>query len=148
MFSTPKIILRSFCCLSSVVSLALLLVAGSAVTEAVAGGRICTSADTFMFGNRSVGSSATATATVTNCGDQAWSFTDVSVHPATGPAFHVSTSCASGGTLAPGASCSASVSFAPLAPGQTSGGLWLRNTTADSDPLLTFYGRGIDAQAG
>jgi hypothetical protein len=49
MFPSQKIILRPFRCLSSVLSLALLLVAGSAVTEAVAGGRICTSNDTFMF---------------------------------------------------------------------------------------------------
>jgi hypothetical protein len=148
MFPTPKIILRPFRCLSSVVSLALLLVAGSAVTEAVAGGRICTSADTFMFGNRSVGSSATATATVTNCGDAPWSFTDVSVHPATGPAFQVSTTCTTGLTLAPGATCTVSVRFAPSTPGQTSGGLWLHNTTITPDQLITFYGRGVDTQTG
>src|SRR6266404_1791979 len=148
MFPTPKIILRPFRCLSSVVSLALLLVAGSAVTEAMAGGRICTSADTFMFGNRSVGSSATATATVTNCGDAPWSFTDVSVHPATGPAFQVSTTCTTGLTLAPGATCTVSVRFAPSTPGQTSGGLWLHNTTTAPDQLITFYGRGVDGQSG
>src|ERR1700676_2869460 len=115
--SQPKITLRPFRCLSSVLSLALLLVAGSAVTEALAGGRICTSNDTFMFGSRSVGSSATATATVTNCGDAPWSFTDVSVHPATGPAFRVSTTCTTGLTLAPGATCTVSVRFAPTTPG-------------------------------
>ena len=146
MFPSPKIILRPFRCLSSVLSLALLLVAGSAVTEAVAGGRICTSNDTFMFGNRSVGSSTTATATVTSCGDAPWSFTDVSVHPATGPAFRVSTTCTTGLTLAPGATCTVSVVFAPAAPGQTSGGLWLHNTTTTPDQLITFYGRGVDTR--
>jgi hypothetical protein len=125
-----------------------LLVAGSAVTEAVAGGRICTSNDTFMFGNRSVGSSTSATATVTSCGDAPWSFTDVSVHPATGPAFRVSTTCTTGLTLAPGATCTVSVVFAPATPGQTSGGLWLHNTTTTPDQLITFYGRGVDAQNG
>jgi hypothetical protein len=85
-------ICRRFCHLS----LALGLLAGGVAMDAVAGGQICTSADTFIFGNRAVGSSSTANATVTNCGDAPWSFTDVSVDPATGPAFHVSATCATG----------------------------------------------------
>ena len=133
---------------SHYVSLALLLLALAAVTNAAAAGRICTSADTFMFGNRMIGSSTTATATVTNCGDAPWSFTDVSVHPATGPAFRVSTTCTTGSTLAPGATCTVSVLFSPATPGQTSGGLWLHNTTTTPDQLITFYGRGVDAQNG
>src|SRR6202171_2884068 len=92
---------RPFCHLS----LALVLLAGGAATDAAATGRICTSDDTFMFGNRAVGSSTVANATVTNCGDASWSFTDVSVHPATGAAFYVSTTCTTGLTLAPGATC-------------------------------------------
>ena len=128
--------------------MALLLLAAGAGNDAAAGGRICTSDDTFMFGNRAVGSSTTASATVTNCGDAPWSFTDVSVHPATGPAFHVSTTCTTGLTLAPGATCTVSVGFAPTTPGQTSGGLWLHNTTTTPDQLITFYGRGVDGQNG
>jgi hypothetical protein len=129
-------------------SLALALLAGGTVTDAAAGGRICTSDDTFMFGNRAVGSSNTANATVTNCGDAPWSFTDVSVDPATGPAFQVSTTCATGLTLAPSATCTVSVLFAPTTTGQTSGGLWLHNTTTTPDPLVTFYGRGVDGRSG
>ena len=127
--------------------LALLLAAG-AVTDAAAAGRICTSADTFMFGNQPVGSSTTEVATVSNCGDAPWSLTDASVHPATGPAFHVSATCATGMTLAPGDSCTVTVRFAPTTPGQTSGGFWLHNTTTTPDQLITFYGRGIDADSG
>ncbi|MEP6942612.1 MAG: choice-of-anchor D domain-containing protein [Betaproteobacteria bacterium] len=126
----------------------LLLAAAGAVTDAAASGRICIDNDTFMFGNRAVGSSTTAVATVSNCGDAAWSFTDVSVHPATGPAFHVNAMCATGLTLAPGATCTVSVNFAPTTTGQTSGGVWLRNTTTAPDPLITFYGRGVDEQSG
>ena len=59
--------------------LAFVLLAGGAFTDAAAGGRICASADTFTFGDRSVGSTTTANATVTNCGDAPWSFTNVSV---------------------------------------------------------------------
>ncbi len=127
--------------------IALCVVAGaSAATTARADGRWCISKDTILFGNQTVGSNTGASATVTNCGDQPWSFTDVSVDPATGSAFQVSTSCATGKTLAPGQSCTATVLFAPLVAGQTSGALWLRNTTNTPTQLLTFYGRGVDAQ--
>lgn len=105
-------------------------------------------ASTLTFGNQPVGTSTSKGVQVSNCGDAPWMFTDVSPHPATGDAFSIATACATGMTLAPGASCDATITFAPSAPGQTSGGLWLRNTTADADALLTFYGRGIDAQSG
>ena len=100
---------------------ALVLLAAGSATDAVAAGQICTSADTFMFGNRAVGSSTTANATVTNCGDAPWSFSDVSVHPATGPAFHVSATCATGLTLVPGGKCTVTVTFAPPAAFTTGG---------------------------
>jgi hypothetical protein len=129
-------------------SFAWVLLAGGAFTDAAAAGRICTSDDTLTFGDRPVGSTTTANATVTNCGDVSWSFTDVSVHPATGPAFQVSTTCTTGLALAPGATCTVSVLFAPTAPGQTSGGLWLHNSTGTPDQLITFYGRGVDGQNG
>jgi hypothetical protein len=86
--------------------------------------------------------------TVSNCGSQPWSFTNVAIDSATSPAWHVSTGCATGLTLSPGASCSATVSFVPTKTGQTSGGLWLSNTTGTTDDLLVFYGRGIDSRAG
>lgn len=85
---------------------------------------------------------------MSNCGSQPWTFTDVSIDPATRPAWHVSTTCATGLMLAPAASCTVTVTFAPMAVGQTSGGLWLRNTTATPGELLVFYGRGVDARAG
>jgi hypothetical protein len=113
-----------------------------------ASGLFCITTDNFLFGNQAVGSSASQSAVVSNCGDAPWSFTTVSVDPATEAGYHVSTTCASGQTLQPGATCTATVVFAPSTPGQVSGGLWLRNTTPDATPLLTFYGRGVDAQAG
>jgi hypothetical protein len=139
---------RRLCRLRCNLSFALLLLAGSAVTDAGATGVFCVSGDTLLFGNQEVGSSTTANATVTNCGDAPWSFTSVSVDPATGPAFQVHSTCTTGMTLAPGASCSVSVVFAPATTGQTSGGLWLYNTTATPDQLITFYGRGINGQNG
>jgi hypothetical protein len=135
---------RRLCCLSPVLG----LVMSGAVTDAAASAQICTTADTFIFGDRAVGTSTTANATVSDCGDAPWSFTDVSVDPATGPEFQVSTTCATGLTLAPGRNCTVSVRFLPTTPGQTSGALWLRNTTTAPDQLITFYGRGIDGQSG
>jgi hypothetical protein len=115
---------------------------------ACAAGRICISRDVLLFGEQAVGASVTQSSTVSNCGDAPFSFTDVSVHPATAPAYRVATTCAAGQSLGPGAACSIDVTFAPAAPGQVSGGLWLHNTTATPDQIVTFYGRGEDARSG
>jgi len=110
--------------------------------------RICTTADTLLFGQRMVGSTTTSMARVSNCGDMPWSFTGVSVDPVTNTAFHVDTACATGLVMAPGDACAVTVRFEPLVPGQASGGLWLHNTTSTPDQLITFYGRGVNAEAG
>jgi hypothetical protein len=125
-------------------ALLLCLIAGGAC----AAGRICTSRDVLLFGNQATGTAVTQSSTVTNCGDAPFSFTDVSVHPATAAAYHVTSSCATGQALAPSQGCSVDVTFAPLAPGQVSGGLWLHNTTSTPDQIVTFYGRGVDQRAG
>ena len=135
---------RGWCALLAIAC----VVAYAIAPAARAAGAFCTTTSTMSFGDRTVGTNTSMTATVSNCGDQPWQFTDVSVDPVTSGEFHVNATCATGMTLAPGASCKAMVTFAPVVPGQVSGGLWLRNTTADSEELLTFYGRGIDAQAG
>ena len=105
--------------------------------------RFCASEDSLRFGNRAIGSSTTATVTIYSCGDEFWTFTDVRLHGATGSAFRVASACATGMTLGPGESCEVNVTFAPVLPGQTSGALWLRQTSTTRDQLLTFYGRGI-----
>jgi hypothetical protein len=117
-------------------------------STASAASRICTSADTLSFGQAPVGSSTSASASVSNCGDQPFSFTDVSPDAATNAAYRIETSCATGMTLAPQQQCAITVHFEPKAPGQASGALWLHNTTSTPDQLLTFYGRAVDAQAG
>jgi hypothetical protein len=110
--------------------------------------RYCASHDTLQFGNRAVGSTTHVTVEVSNCGDEAWRFGDVSLHAATGTAWHVTSACATQQTLQPGERCTIDVTFAPLVAGQTSGALWLRQTTTTPDQLLTFYGRGVTASAG
>jgi hypothetical protein len=126
----------------------LFALAAGFILDAHAAGRICTSADTLLFGNQLAGTRATQMATVSNCGDSAWTFSGVSLHPATGPAWRVDTTCTTGQMLAPGAACTVSVTFAPVGVGETSGGLWLHNTTSTPDQIVTFYGRGVDARAG
>ena len=111
-------------------------------------GKFCSSADVLTFGNRTVGTNTTMSVTVTNCGNASWSFTDVHVDPATGAAFHPTTTCSTGLSLSAGSKCTISVLFSPFAPGQTSGGIWLDNSSNSPTQLLTFYGRGIDPQAG
>jgi hypothetical protein len=117
-------------------------------SAAYAASRICMSADTLSFGQQPVGSSASASIVVSNCGDAPFAFTDVSRHAATNPAYRTETSCSTGMTLAPARQCEATVQFEPTLPGQASGALWFHNTTSTPDQLLTFYGRGVDAQAG
>jgi hypothetical protein len=120
----------------------------ASVSGVMAQPRLCTAGDTLLFGNQEVDSSRSQTATISNCGDQPWSLTDIRVDPATGAAFHVNGSCSAGLTLVPGASCTVTVAFAPTVPGQTSGGVWLDNTSSTPQELVVFYGRGIDARAG
>jgi hypothetical protein len=127
---------------------AALAVAIVVAPSAAAAPRVCTSADTLSFGQRAVGTATSAAVTVSDCGDQPFTFTDVSVHAATNPAYRVETSCATSLTLAPQQSCTLTVFFEPTEPGQASGALWLHNTTANPDQLVTFYGRGVDARAG
>ena len=124
--------------------LALCLVASSAHAD----GRMCLTRDVLLFGDRTLGTTATQSAIMTNCGDAPFTLTDVSVHAATAPSFHVASTCVTGRTLAAGATCSIDVTFAPTEPGQVSGGVWLFNTTATHSQLVTFYGRGVDASAG
>ena len=126
----------------------LLLALCLAASSAHADGRMCLTRDVLLFGDQAVGTTATQSAILTNCGDASFTLTDVSVHDATSAEYRVASTCATGQTLAAGASCRIDVTFAPTQPGQVSGGVWLYNTTSTRSQLVTFYGRGIDASAG
>lgn len=134
--------------LRALASLLLVIGACAVCQSAHAAARICMSADTLNFGERAIGSSAAASVSVSNCGDQTFSFTDVSAHAATNDAYRIDARCTTGMALAPRDECAIDVHFEPRVPGQASGAVWLHNTTSTPDQLLTFYGRGIDAQAG
>jgi hypothetical protein len=115
---------------------------------AAAQGRFCASQQALLFGNQPVGSSSAGNVTISNCGNAPWSFSDVSIDPATSASWHVATGCTAGLTLVPGAGCNVSVTFAPRRTGETSGGLWLRNTSDQQNVLIAFYGRGVNDQTG
>src|SRR5579862_466835 len=132
----------------AILALVVMLACALAAPSVLAAPRVCMSADTFSFGQQQVGSSTSQSMVVADCGDASFGFTDVGPDAANKPGFRIVTSCTTGMTLEPGAQCGATVYFEPKAPGQVSGGLWFHNTTSTPDLLLTFYGRGIDAQAG
>src|SRR6201998_4670133 len=91
-------------------ALACLLFASAAAAQA----GYCLSRDTLLFGNQRVGSVSSQSVTVSNCGSQPWSFTNVAIDPASGSAWHVNTDCATGLTLGPGVACSAPVVLQPV----------------------------------
>jgi hypothetical protein len=129
--------------------LALLAFAASVfVVNAQAAKLMCIDDDVVQFGNRPIGSHTSASISVTNCGSESWSFTNVGVHPATGAAFHIDSTCTTGLVLAPGGACAVNVDFAPFTVGETSGGYVLQNTSSTPSEVATFYGRGIDQRAG
>lgn len=101
-----------------------------------------------QFGNQQTGTAVTQSSVVTNCGDAPFTFTGVGTHPATAAAFGIATSCTTGQVLQPAQACSVDVTFAPVTPGQVSGGVWLHNSTSTPDQIVTFYGRGVSAQSG
>ena len=72
----------------------------------------------------------------------------MTIDPVTSAAWRVATGCTAGLALSPGAACGVTVTFAPHSTGQTSGGVWLGNTSDDPQALIAFYGRGVDAEAG
>jgi hypothetical protein len=115
---------------------------------ASAASRICISNDTLIFGQRALGSSTLSSSTVTSCGTTAFTFGNVVAHPASDSQFRVDTTCVSGTAMPPGSSCTLDVHFEPVRTGQVSGGYWFHNDTSTPDQIVTYYGRGVDAQAG
>ena len=90
------------------------------------------------FGNQNVGSTSSAqTVTVTNPGTTAASMSSIGV---TGP-FSESNNC--GTSLAAGASCAVSVSFAPTAAGSATGTLSVNSSAPGSPLTVALSGTGV-----
>jgi len=91
------------------------------------------------FGNVVVGTTVTKTITLTNAGDVGWSF--AGVRSDTSAVGVPGLPCA---TLAPGASCTATVSFRPTTTGPVNGTLTLSGDAADI--ALSMTGTGVAAR--
>ena len=92
------------------------------------------------FGNQNVGSTSSAqTVTVTNPGASAVSMSSIGV---TGP-FGESNNC--GTSLAAGASCTVSVTFAPTAAGAATGTLSVNSSAPGSPLTVALSGTGVSA---
>ena len=98
------------------------------------------SSNSMSYGNQRVGSnSAVQTLTVTNTGTAALTLSGVALGGADATQFSMTSNCAS--SLAPGASCTASITFAPSSTGAKSTAIALQ-TNASSSPTVTLTGTG------
>jgi hypothetical protein len=101
-----------------------------------AGSPLTASPSSLSFGSTAVGGTSTSTVTVSNPGSAAASMSSVGV---TGP-FSETNNC--GTSLAAGASCTVSVTFAPTAAGSASGTLSVNSSAPGSPLTVALSGTG------
>ena len=99
-------------------------------------GNLTASPSSLSFGSTAVGATSTSTVTVSNSGSAAVSMASVGV---TGP-FSETNNC--GTSLAAGASCTVSVTFAPTAAGSASGTLSVNSSAPGSPLTVALSGTG------
>jgi hypothetical protein len=116
------------------------------VYPAVGGGSGTSSAtlsaspSSLAFGNENTGSTSSAqTVTITNTGSAAATISSVSA----GSPFAETNTC--GSSLAAGASCTASVTFAPSAAGADSGSLTVASSATNSTLTVALTGTGVSS---
>ena len=102
-------------------------------------GSLTASPSSVSFGSTAVGATSTSTVTVSNPGSAAVSMASVGV---TGP-FSETNNC--GTSLAAGASCTVSVTFAPTAAGSASGTLSVNSSAPGSPLTVALSGTGTVA---
>ena len=101
---------------------------------------------TVSFGNENVGSkSSPQTVTLTNTGNASLTISSVAVGGANPTDFTETDNCASSSPLAPGANCTANVTFAPAVAGVLSASLTITDTAANSPQTISLSGTGIQA---
>jgi hypothetical protein len=104
-----------------------------------AGSPLTASPSSVSFGSTAVGATSTSTVTVSNPGSAAASMASIGV---TGP-FSEANNC--GTSLAAGASCAVSVTFAPTAAGSASGTLSVNSSAPGSPLTVALSGTGTSA---
>jgi hypothetical protein len=103
------------------------------------GSPLTASPSSLSFGSTAVGATSTSTVTVANPGSAAASMASIGV---TGP-FSETNNC--GTSLAAGASCTVSVTFAPTAAGSASGTLSVNSSAPGSPLTVALSGTGTSA---
>lgn len=113
----------------------------SPVSQLVQGPIVQLSPTSLNFGNQPVGTtSAAKTVTLSNIGSGVLTISGATI---TGP-FTITTNCTT--TLAPGANCTAYVSFKPTKIGTASGAISITDNAAQSPQTVTLSGTGTSVQ--
>ena len=109
----------------------------SKIDMATAAPSVCLSAWNVNLGQTAAGSSSTQTMTVTNCGNTALDFTSITSSVST---ITASQGC---GSIAPGASCPVTLSFAPVDDNTSSGTITFSDNAAISPQVIQVSGQGV-----
>jgi hypothetical protein len=96
------------------------------------------------FGNQDVGTKSSPQAvTLTNSGNAPLTITSITLAGANPTDFSETDHCVSGSPLAPGASCTANVTFAPTAAGTFTATLQVADSAANSPQAISLSGTGV-----
>lgn len=107
------------------------------------------SASTLSFGNQTVGStSPSQSLTITNNGSGTVTFGSAAISISGANAADFSETAGCGSSLAPGASCTVVVSFAPIALGGRSATLSINDNAAGGPQQVALSGTGVAADLG
>ena len=98
---------------------------------------VCFSSFSVTFGNVNAGSSSSQTLIINNCGNATL---DVSSIASSAPTVTASDNCSS---VAPGSSCSATLTFAPVNSTATNGTITLSSNAQTTPQTVSFNGQGI-----
>lgn len=109
----------------------------SKINMATAAPSFCPSAWGTNLGQTTAGSSSTQTVTITNCGNAPLDFTSITSSVST---ITASQSC---GSIAPGASCPVTLSFAPIDDSTSSGTITFSDNAAISPQVIQVSGQGV-----
>jgi len=139
--------MKRFAAILAAASLALGLLSASCTgssSTAVSSAGLSFSAASVSFGYQTVATPSTAqTVTLKSTGDAALIITSVAVTGAKASDFTVTNTC--GNSLAPGAICTASVTFTPSAPGSRTASVSVSDNAAGSPQMLILSGMGVAA---
>lgn len=106
---------------------------------------VALSAGTLNFAQSAGTTSAVQTVSATNTGNGPLTFVGIALAGANPSAYKLTTTC--GATLAPGAACAVSVSFAPSAAGSFPANVTFKDDAPDTPQILSLQGTGAGAPA-